>query len=111
MNNISSSVKKIGLNAEINEMEKNVTDSNHDKYITTSEFNKFTAEISSVTLAQANLLTKNDFHTKLISLIRKANSNKTKNVLVEIELKNYKHLIEFILEAKVISKKMGHKFI
>ena len=111
MNNISSSVKKTGLNAEINEMEKKVTDSNHDKYITTSEFNKFTAEISSVTLAQANLLTKNDFHTKLIRLIRKANSNKKKNVLVEIELKNYKHLIEFILEAKVISKKMGHKFI
>ena len=46
------------------------------------------------------------------------NSNKTKHVLVENESKkkkktlaNIKHLIQFILEARLISKKMAHKII
>ena len=42
---------------------------------------------------QTNLLTKADFDTKLISLNKKIISNKTKNLLVENELKEPKHLI------------------
>ena len=61
----------------------NVYDHNHDKYITTREFNKFTVEIFATRLAQANLITKTDFDNKLISLNRKINSSKTEHVLVE----------------------------
>ena len=57
------------------------------KYITTPEFIKLTAEHSAARLAQANLVTKTDFDNKLRSLNGKINSNKTKNVLVENELK------------------------
>ena len=39
-------------------------------------------------LAQADLVTKTDFDTKLKSLNRKINSNKTKHLLVENKLKN-----------------------
>ena len=48
---------------------KKVTDHDHDKYITTPELNKFTAEIFAKILAQANLITKTDFDNKLISLL------------------------------------------
>ena len=84
---IGSLVKKTDYNAKNNEIEKKVTDHNHDKYITTPEFEKFTEELFATRLAQANLITKTDFDTKLISLNRKINSNKTKHLLVENELK------------------------
>ena len=37
---------------------KKITDPNHDKYITTPEFEKFTAEIFALRLKQANLASK-----------------------------------------------------
>ena len=40
----------------------------HDKYITTLEFNKLTAENFAARLAQSNLVTKTDFDDKLINL-------------------------------------------
>ena len=49
---------------KINEIEKKITDHNHDKYITTPEFNKLTAENFAarlVRLAKANLVNKNQF--------------------------------------------------
>ena len=70
---ISSLVKETDYNAKINEIEKKVTDHNHDKYITTPEFNKFTAEMFATRLAKANLMTKTDFYHKLVSLNRKIN--------------------------------------
>ena len=39
-------------------------------------------------LAQANLVTKTVFGTKLQELSKKLNSNKTKHLLVETEMKN-----------------------
>ena len=41
---ISILVKKTDYNTKISEIAKDLTDNNHDKYITTPEFNKFTAE-------------------------------------------------------------------
>ena len=41
---ISKLVKKTDYNTKINETESKVNDHNHDEYITTSEFNKLTAE-------------------------------------------------------------------
>ena len=61
---------------EINETEKRITDHNHDKYITTSEFNKVTTENFAARLAQANLVTKTDFDNKLINLDKKVTKTK-----------------------------------
>ena len=71
--NVSNLVKKTDYDTKISEIEKKVANHNHDKYITTPEFNKFTAEIFAARLAQANLVTKADFDNKLISLNKKIN--------------------------------------
>ena len=84
---VSNLVKKTDYNTKINEIKKN-THHNHDKYITTSEFNKITAKNLAARLAQAKLVTKTDFNNKLINLNKNINSNKTKFLLVENELKN-----------------------
>ena len=62
--NISNLVKKTGFDTKITEIEKKLTDHNHDKYITTPEFNALAADIFNARLAQANLMTKRDFDVK-----------------------------------------------
>ena len=71
-------------------MEKKLTDHNHDKYITTLEFNTLAASVFNARLAQANLITKTDFDAKLSSLNRKITQNKSKHLLVENELNKLK---------------------
>ena len=73
---ISNLVKKIDYNIKITETEKKLTDHKHDKYITTPEFNKLTAENFTARLAQANLITKTDFDAKMPNLDRKITSLK-----------------------------------
>ena len=51
-------------NTKTTEIEKKLTDHNHDKCITTPEFNALAADIFNARLAQANLVTKRDFHVK-----------------------------------------------
>ena len=85
--NVNNLVKKTDYDTKVNEIEKKITDHKHDKYITTPEFNKLTAENFAARLAQANLITKTDFDAKLSSLNRKITSNKTKHLLVENQLK------------------------
>ena len=83
-------------------LEKKITDHNHDKCITTPEFNKVTAKIFDLRLTQANLASKSDIvnlvknkvnnnnkvnDNKVKNLNKKITSNKTKHVLVEKELK------------------------
>ena len=87
---VSSWVKKTNYDTKINELEKKLTDHNHDKYITTPEFNTMAASVFDARLAQANLITKTDFDAKLSSLNRKITANKTKHVIVENELKKLK---------------------
>ena len=41
------------------------TDHNHDKYITTPEFNKLSAEVFDARFKQSDLVTKTDFDDKL----------------------------------------------
>ena len=60
-----SLVKKTDYNTKITEIEKKLTAHNHDKYITTPEFNKLTADVFNAKLAQASLVTKTDFDAKL----------------------------------------------
>ena len=85
---VSSLVKIADYDTNIGEIEKKLTDHNSDKYISTPEFNTLAASVSNARLAQANLITKTYFGTKLPSLNRKITSNKTK--LVENELKKLK---------------------
>ena len=54
MPDFSNLVKKTDYNTKITEIEKKLTNHNHDKYIDTSEFNKLAAAVFSVRIAQAN---------------------------------------------------------
>ena len=95
----------------MSELEKKLTDHNHDKYITTPEFNTLAASVFNARLAQANLITKTDFDAKLSSLNRKITSNKTKHLLSENELKKLKTFDSIYFIGKVILKNMAHKTI
>ena len=64
------------FNTKVSEVEYKIH--NHDKYITTPEFNNLTAENLTARLKQANLVTKTDFDNKLTSFNRKITWNKTK---------------------------------
>ena len=56
---VSSLVKETDYDTKISEIKKKITDHNHDKYNA--------AEIFAARLAKANLITKTDFDTKLLS--------------------------------------------
>ena len=56
------------LNTKISVVKNKIA--NHDKYITTPEFNKLTAKKSTARLKQANLVTETDFDNKLTSFNR-----------------------------------------
>ena len=58
-------------------LKKKITDHNHDKYITTPEFNKFTAESFDLRLKRENLASKSD----IANFIKKSDfDNKLKDV-------------------------------
>ena len=96
---VSSLVKKADYDTETSDIEKKITDHNHDKYITTPEFNTRVASVFNATLSQANVITKTVFDAKLSSVHKKITSNKTKHLLIENELKNWKKLMQPILEV------------
>ena len=85
--NISNLIKKTDYSTKITETKKNLTDHNHDEYVTTPEFNSSAADVFNARLAQTNLITKTDFDAKLLTLNRKIISNKSKHLIVENELK------------------------
>ena len=78
-------VKKTDYNTKVTEIENKLNNHNHDKYITTPEFNTLAANVFNIKLAQDNLITKTDFDAKLSSLNRKITENKSKHLLVENE--------------------------
>ena len=100
---VSSLVKKADYNTKISEIENKVNDHNHDKYITTPEFNILAARVFNARLAQADLVTKADFDAKLQILNEKINSNKTKHLLVEIELKKLEKFDAACFRGKIYS--------
>ena len=71
---VRSLVKKTNYDTKISELEKKLTDHNHEKYITSPEFNTLTPDVFNARLAQANVITKTDFDAKLSSLNRKITS-------------------------------------
>ena len=68
---LSSLVKKKDYDKKISEIEKKLPDHNHDKYITTPEFDNLAAGVFTARLAQANLVTGTEFDIKLKSLDKK----------------------------------------
>ena len=62
-------------------MENKLNNHNHDRYVTTPEFNTVAADVFNVRLAQANLVAKTELNAKMSSLNTKITSNKTKQVL------------------------------
>ena len=98
-------LKELTITQKIIEIERNITDYVHDKYITTPELNKLTAGNFAARLAQVNLVSKNDianfvnktdFDDKLKNLNKKVTSNKTKHVFDENELKKLSKKAETI---------------
>ena len=96
--NLATTLTAVDYNTKINEIEKKIIDHDHDKCITTPEFNKLTSEKFAARLAWANLASKNDiivlvkkrdFDEKLKDLNNKVTSNKAKHVLLEMNQINY----------------------
>ena len=80
-------MKKTDYDTKITEIEKKLTDHNHDKYVDTSEVNTLAANVFNARLTLANLITKTDFDAKLSSLNRNITANKSKHLLVGNEIK------------------------
>ena len=78
---VTSLAKKTDYDTKISEIEKKLTDHNHDKYITTPEFNTLAADVFNARITQATLITKTDFDAKLLSLNRKIREIKQKTYL------------------------------
>ena len=94
---VSNLVKETDYNRKSNEIEKKITNPNHDKYITTPEFNKFTAEIFDLRLKPANLASKSD----IANFVKKRYfDNKLKDVT-----SNKNELNELSKKVKAISTK------
>ena len=62
---VSSLVKKTYYDTKITEIENKLNNHNHNKNITTREFNTLAAGVFNARLARANLVTKTDFDAKL----------------------------------------------
>ena len=72
MPNVTNLLEKPDYNTTIYEIGKKITDHDHDKYITTPEFNKLTSENFTARLKQANLASKSD----ITSFVKKQNQQK-----------------------------------
>ena len=72
------------LNTKISDVENKIP--NHDKYITTPEFNNLTAERFTARLKQADFENKTDFDNKLTSFSRRIISCKTKHSEIQKKL-------------------------
>ena len=85
---INNLVKKT-YDTIVTEIEKELADHNHDKYISTTEFNKLATDAVNARIAQANVVKKTDIDNKLLDLNRKIVSNKAKDISFAKELSYY----------------------
>ena len=83
-------LKKTDYSKKITGIENKLKIHNYNKYIDNAEFNKLAVDVFNTRIAQANLITKTDFHAKLSSLSKNITQYKTKHLLVESELKKLK---------------------
>ena len=87
---LSNLVKTTDYDTKVTEIKKKLTNHNHDKYITTPEFNTLAADVFNARLARANLVAKTNFDNTVSSLGSKIAANETKNESIENELKKLK---------------------
>ena len=80
-------VKKTDYETKVTEIENKLNNHNHDKYITTTEFNTLAVDVFNAILSRANLVTKTIFDNTVSSLNSKIAEDKTKNESIENELK------------------------
>ena len=92
--NVSGLVNKTNYKTKISELEKNITDHDQDKYITTSGVNTIATNVVNTKITQANLITKTDFDIKVLSIDSKVTGNKWKHESIENELQKLKKLSE-----------------
>ena len=71
MSNVINLIKKTDYNTKTSEIKTKITDHNHDKNITTPEFNNIAAGVFTARLARENLITKTGFDTELKKLLTK----------------------------------------
>ena len=83
---VSSLVKKTGYITKETEIENKLNYHNHDKYITTSDFNKLAKDVFNARLTQANLIIKTDLDAKFSRINREFTKYKSKILLIENEL-------------------------
>ena len=88
---VSSLIKNTDYNTKISDIEKKITDHDHDKYITTPAFNTMAASTFNARLAaQTDLIRKPEFDAKLKIISDRVTLNNSKHLLVENELKTRK---------------------
>ena len=87
---VSNLINETDYNTKITEVENKLINHNHDKYITTPEFNKLAADVFNARTAQGHLIAKAYFDAKLTILNRKTTANKSKHLLVDNELNKLK---------------------
>ena len=83
-------LKKTDYNTKVTEIETKINNNDHDKYITTPEFNTLAVVVFNASLSRVNLVVKANFDNTLSSLNSKIAENKTKNGSIENELKKLK---------------------
>ena len=108
---VSNLVKRTDYNTKVTEIENELNNHNHDKYITTPEFNTLAADVFNARLARANLVAKINFDSTVSSLDSKIAANKTKNESTDNEFKKLKTLDLSYFTGKSHLKKMAHKNI
>ena len=70
-------VTKSNYNTKISEIESKINNHNHDKYVTTTALNALSV----------NLIAKTNFDAELKKISDRVTSNKTKDLLLESEIK------------------------
>ena len=96
--NVSNLIKKTNYNTKISEIENKInTDHDHDKYITTQEFNKLTLECFTARLKQSNLASKGD----IANFVKKTNFDNKLNDVTS----NKNGLSELSKKVKALSTK------
>ena len=88
--NVSNLVEKTDYNTKRIEIKNKITtDHDHDKYITTQEFNKLTLEHFTARLAQANLASKKDIANFVKGQVLIINQIKMNQMNYQEKLKQY----------------------
>ena len=74
--NVSNLVKKTDYDTKVTEIENKLNNHDHDKYITTPEFNTLAADVFNARLLRANLVSKTIFDNTVSSLDGKIAASK-----------------------------------